>query len=79
MPTTRYLFDIRFDDQPWSEDDTEDDFDSAERAREEAVALMAEIVADRLRTYWQISVRVRHHEPEPLLILSLSMTAQEWP
>ena len=39
MPTTRYLFDIRFDDQPWSEDDTEDDFDSAERAREEAVAL----------------------------------------
>ena len=48
-----------------------------DEARREAVALMAGIVRDKLREYWQIAIRVRDDQPTPVLALELSMKAEE--
>jgi hypothetical protein len=75
----RYFFDLRYDEQPWSEDDQGDELDSPEAAHVEAVALAAELAKDRLRKHRQIAVRVRNDESEPLLFLTVSLTSKERP
>ncbi len=73
----RFYFDIRYDGEPWSEDPDGTDLSGIEEARREAVALMAGIVKDHLRDYWQIAIRVRDEQPTPVLALALSMGAEE--
>ncbi len=73
----RYYFDLRYDGDAWSNDPDGIDLAGVDEARSEAVALMAGIVRDRLRKYWQIAIRVRDDQPTPVLALSLSMEADE--
>ena len=73
----RYYFDLRYDGDPWSNDPDGIDLAGVDEARSEAVALMAGIVRDKLREYWQIAIRVRDDQPTPVLALSLSMKADE--
>jgi hypothetical protein len=75
----RFYFDVQYDSEPWSPDSDCADLASKEEARAEAVALMAGLVKDCLRRYWQIAVRVRDDQPTPVLTLTLSMDADERP
>ncbi len=74
---SRFYFDLRYDGGPWSNDPDGIDLAGIDEARSEAVALMAGIVKDHLREYWQIAIRVRDDQPAPVLALALSMEAEE--
>ncbi len=73
----RYYFDLRYDGDPWSNDPDGIELPGHEKARSEAVALMAGIVKDHLRHYQQIAIRVRDEQPTPVLALVLSMSVEE--
>ncbi len=45
-------------------------------ARAEALELIAGLAKDQVREHWRISVRVRDHEPEPFLEVTLSIALQ---
>jgi len=75
----RFYFDLQYDSEPWSPDPDGTDLASPQEARAEAVALMAGVVQDHLREYWQIAIRVRDDQPTPVLTLMLSMNSQERP
>ena len=70
----RYHFDLRYDDQPWSEDPDGLDLDGPEQARLEALTLAGDIAQEQVRQHWRISVRVRDALPEPLLTVDLTFT-----
>jgi hypothetical protein len=73
----KFHFDVRYDDEAWSEDEEEIYYDSLEEARSEAIELMAGLTADTLRDYWKLMVRVRNDQRTPLLTLTLSLDAEE--
>ncbi len=73
----RFYFDVRLDDQPWSEDEVGNRFDGSERAKREAIAFLAEAAKDYLHQHDRIEVRVRDSQPEPVLILALSLTTND--
>ena len=73
----RYHFDLRYDDEPWSEDPDGIDLDGPEQARLEALALAGDIAREQVPQHWRMSVRVRDGQPEPLLIVDLSVTRKE--
>ena len=73
----KFHFDVRYDDEAWSEDEEEIDFASLEEARSEAIELMAGLTADNLREYRRLMIRVRNDQRAPLLTLTLSMKAEE--
>jgi hypothetical protein len=58
----KFYFDLRYDDEPWSDDETGNDFAGVEEARLEAIELMAEITKDKLREYWRIAIRARNDQ-----------------
>ncbi len=74
----KFHFDVRYDDEAWSEDEEENDFASLEEARSEAIELMAGLTANRLREYWRLMIRVRNDQRTPLLTLTLSLKAEEY-
>ena len=68
----RFLFDVRRDDGPWSDDDEGTELPSADEAGREAISLAyALALGDPPARY--ISIRVRNHHPEPLLTVRLSV------
>jgi hypothetical protein len=73
----RYHFDLRYDEEPWSEDPEGLDLDGPEQARVEALDLAGSIAKEKVRQHWRISVRVRDSSPEPLLLVELSVTEKE--
>jgi hypothetical protein len=73
----KYHFDVRYDDEAWSEDEEENDFASLEEARSEAIELMAGLTASKLREYWRLMIRVRNDQRTPLLTLTLALKAEE--
>ena len=73
----KFHFDVRYDDEAWSEDEEEIDYDSLEEARSEAIELMAGLTADTLRDYCKLMIRVRNDQRTPLLTLTLSSDAEE--
>ena len=77
MRMPRYRFDLRYDDEPWSEDDTEgSDCESAAVARRDAVQLVAEIAKDEVWRHRSIAVRVRDDGPEPVVTVTLLVDMQ---
>ncbi len=72
----KFHFDVRYDDEAWSEDEEEIDFASLE-ARSEAIELMAGLTADKLREEWRLMIRVRNDQHTPLLTLTLSLKAED--
>ncbi len=73
----KFHFDVRYDDEAWSEDEEEIDYDTLEEARSEAIELMAGLTTDTLRDYWKLMIRVRNDQRTPLLTLTLSLDAKE--
>ena len=73
----RFHFDVRYDDEAWSEDEEENDFASLDEARSEAIELMAGLTANKLREYRRLMIRVRDDQRRPLLTLTLSLKAEE--
>jgi hypothetical protein len=73
----RYRFDLRYDDEPWSEDDTKGmNLRSAAEARRDAVRLVADIAKDEALRHRKIVVRVRDGSPEPVVTVILSVELQ---
>jgi hypothetical protein len=73
----QFHFDVRYDDEAWSEDEEEFDFASLEEARSEAIELMAGLTANKLREYRTLMIRVRNDQRTPLLTLTLSLIPEE--
>ncbi len=73
----KFHFDVRYDNEAWSEDEEENNFPSLEEARSEAIELMAGLTASKLREYRTLMIRVRNDERTPLLTLTLSLKAEE--
>ena len=73
----RFHFDVRYDDEAWSEDEEDNDFASLDEARSEAIELMAGLTANKLREYRRLMIRVRDDRRTPLLTLTLSLKAEE--
>ena len=73
----QFHFDVRYDDEAWSEDEEEFDFASLEEARSEAIELMAGLAANKLREYRTLMIRVRNDQRTPLLTLTLSLIPEE--
>ena len=73
----RYHFDLRYDEEPWSDDPEGIDLDGPEQARVEALDLAGSIAKEQVRNHWRISVRVRDSVPEPLLQVELSVTKKD--
>ena len=73
----KFHFDARYNDEDWSDDEEEIDFASLEEARSEAIERMAGLTASKLREYWRLMIRVRDDQRTPLLILTLSLKAEE--
>ena len=67
-----FHFDVRYNDEPWSDDETGTELDAAGMARAEA-----SLAKEQLRQNNAIAVRIRDGDPEPILILSLSLRAEE--
>ena len=72
-----FHFDVRYSDQPWSDDDQGLEFATVDRARAEARDLIAAIAKESLREHSKLSVRIRDGKPEPVLTLSLSLRIDE--
>ncbi len=72
-----FHFDVRYSDEPWSDDETGTELAAAGMARAEALDLLASLAKEQLRQNNAIAVRIRHGDPEPILILSLSLRAEE--
>ena len=70
----RFYFDLRYEDEPWSEDPEGSDIESKESARVEALELAAEIAKDQVRWHRQIAIRVRDDGPEPVVTVTLAVT-----
>ena len=72
----QFHFDVRYDDEAWSEDEEEIDFASLDEARSEAIELIAGLTANKLREYRTLMIRVRTDQRTPLLTLTLSLTPE---
>jgi hypothetical protein len=71
----RYHFDISRDGADWSDDDEGTDIPATELARDAAVELALEMAKVPQRPS-EIAVRVRDGEPEPVLIVRVSVEVQ---
>jgi hypothetical protein len=72
-----FHFDVQYDDESWSDDQEGTELADAEAARREALDLIAEMAKEKLREHQQLSVRIRDGDPEPVLILTLGLRAEE--
>jgi hypothetical protein len=70
----RYYFDLSYDDEPWSEDPEGVELASKEQARIEAVELAAAVTKEQARSHRKIEVRARDDGPEPIVIVTLSVS-----
>ena len=73
---TRFYFDLRHDDEPWSPDEEGVDLLGRAEARLEALDLLGALAKDQARDRRLIAVRVRDHGPEPFLEVTLSIAVQ---
>ena len=73
----RYFFDIRYDDEPWSDDQDGVNLVGRTEARAEALELIASLAKEQVRLHWQISVRVRDYEPFSIVTLSVEVVPPE--
>ena len=72
----RFYFDIRYVDEPWSPDEDGVPLVGRREARAEALELIAGLAKDQVREHWRISVRVRDHEPEAFVTVTLLVEVQ---
>ncbi|HEX2555729.1 MAG TPA: hypothetical protein VHL98_18675 [Microvirga sp.] len=72
-----FHFDVRYDGEPWSDDQIGMDLAGPEEARPAALELLAELAKDKLGKYDFLAVRIRDGQPEPVLTLNLSLRAEE--
>jgi hypothetical protein len=75
MRMPRFFFDLRYDSEPWSADESGGTIcESRQAARVEAVTLVAEIAKDEASRHRKIAVSVRDRSsPEPLVTVTLSV------
>lgn len=75
----RFHFDVRYNQEPWSNDPDGIDLNDAAEARSQAFALAEGIAREHVAGSHEIVVRVRDSESEPLLTLRASVTIQDRP
>jgi hypothetical protein len=75
----RYYFDIRYDDEPWSDDQDGVDLVGRTEARAEALDLIAGLAKEQVGLHWRVSVRVRDYEPFSTVTLSVDVEPPQLP
>ena len=72
-----FHFDVRYDDEEWSDDPDGLELNGIDEARIEALDLARGLAKEHILGCREIAIRVRDGQPEPVIIVRLSMTAQE--
>ncbi len=73
----RYYFDVRYDSEPWRDDPDGMVLGGRTAARATALERLVKATEELLHDHWQIQVRVRDRQAEPLLTFTLSLSAAE--
>ncbi len=74
MPS--YYFDLRYDEEPWSQDQEGLPFDDLAQARAAALTLATAVAREDARFGRRIQVRLRDHNPDPIATVTLSITVE---
>ena len=71
-----YYFDLRYDEEPWSDDQDGLPFDSPAQARAAALSLATAVAKEDARFHYRIQVRLRDGSPNTIATVTLSITVE---
>jgi len=71
-----YYFDLRYDEEPWSDDQDGLPFDGPAQARAAALTLATAVAREDARFDRRIQVRLRDGNPDPIATVTLSITVE---
>jgi hypothetical protein len=68
-----YRFDLKVNDQPWSDDQAGLELASVEQARRTALTLAGEVTKEQILDLHEVCVRVRDEGAVPLIVVRIAV------